>query len=216
MADQVVPPLKPSGTDMSASTTTTTLQPLEKLTPRQQAVGQTTATSNDQAAAAAAAAITTAAAATTTTTTEAAATTTSAKKKRPLTLDINTKFDPESPSTYHSSVLCCWLFRCFHCIFYSQLNLFPSLPHPPPYVNSQLQITIHVWYTKGHDHAQRKSKIICFLSKNTSVEATGNHQRRRTFTARTTKTNTDHTRKPTPKPRRSVLRRQQMVLALQP
>ena len=130
MADQV-PPLKPSGTDMSASTTTTTLQPLEKLTPRQQAVGQTTATSNDQAAAAAAAAITTAAAATTTTTTTtevAAATTTSAKKKRPLTLDINTKFDPESPSTYHSSVLCCWLFRCFHCIFYSQLNLFLSPP----------------------------------------------------------------------------------------
>jgi hypothetical protein len=191
---------------MSASTTTTTLQPLEKLTPRQQEVGQTTATSNDQAAAAAAAAITAAAAA-------AATTTTSAQKKRPLTLDINTKFDPESPSTYHSSVLCCWLFPLH---FLLSTKPIPLSPYPPPYVNSQLQITIHVWYTKGHDHAQRKSKIICFLSKNTSVEATGNHQRRRTFTARTTKTNTDHTRKPTPKPRRSILRRQQMVLALQP
>ena len=102
MADQV-PPLKPSGTDMSASTTTT-LQPLEKLTPRQQEVGQTTATLNDQAAAAAAAAITAAAA-----TTETSSTTTSAKTKRPLALDINTKFDPESPSKKESRVAVCFI-----------------------------------------------------------------------------------------------------------
>ena len=89
---------------MSASTTTT-LQPLEKLTPRQQEVGQTTATLNDQAATAAAAAITAAAAATT----ETSSTTTSAKTKRPLALDINTKFDPESPSKKESRVAVCFI-----------------------------------------------------------------------------------------------------------
>ena len=61
---ETVPTLAPAGTDMTPATTataTTTLQPLEKLTPRQKEISGQSATSNDKAAAATAAAITTAA-----------------------------------------------------------------------------------------------------------------------------------------------------------
>lgn len=95
-----IPALKPAGANMSAATTaTSTLQPLEKLTPRQQEVSGQVATPSGKAVAATAAAITgTAAAATAAADTTSSST--SGKKKRPVSLGI--KFDPESPVNYKS------------------------------------------------------------------------------------------------------------------
>ena len=92
---ETVPTLAPAGTDMTPATTataTTTLQPLEKLTPRQKEISGKSATSNDKAAAATAAAITTAA---------TTATVNATKKKRPSSLSVK-KFDPESAVNYKS------------------------------------------------------------------------------------------------------------------